>query len=226
MKIARKLTLFLSTMFLTGMVYTSTVIGSPFIEEMPKLTVSADDPNLREWTKPGVNPSDYNSLMIVQPIIFLSEKNKYKGMQPDQMKYFADKVAMIFISKMGSAIEITTTPGPGVLIMNMAITELKMKKKRGILSFTPIGAVAHAATSQTEYEDMNKMAEKINMTDANLEIEFLDGASGERVAIRVLTVEGKQKDREEKSWYALGAEIEELADRFAANYSVSMADKR
>jgi len=46
------------------------------------------------------------------------------------------------------------------------------------------------------------------------------------VAIRVLTVEGKQKDREEKSWYALGAEIEELADRFAANYSVSMADKK
>ena len=213
-----------SMILLSGMIYSSVALGSHFIADMPELSAT-DHPNLQGWTKPGYMPGEYTGLMVVQPSIFLSEDNKYKGIQPDQLKAFADKVAVIFTAKLGQHIEIVNVPGPGVLIMNMAITELKMKKKRGIFGYTPIGAVAHAATSQTEYEDMNKIAEKINMTDATLEIELLDGASEERLAIRVLKVESKQKGREEKSWYALGAEIEDLADKLAANYDASLDGK-
>jgi hypothetical protein len=211
-----------SAIILAMTLFSGVLCASPFIEDMPKLKVSAVDANMQEWTKPGAKGSDYTKLMVTQPQMFLSEENKYKGIQPDQMKLFADRVGMVFTSKMGSVMEIVDKPGPRVLVLNMALTELIMKKKRGIMGFTPIGAVAHAATSQKEYEDLQELAKKIVLKDANLEIEMLDGATGDRLAIRVLRFEGKQKGREEKSWEALGLELRTLADRFHANYSASI----
>jgi hypothetical protein len=222
MKMARHFSILLSAILLSGIAFSASAIDSPFIENMPKLTANADDPNLMEWTMSGVKGSHYGKLMIPQPNIFLSEKNKYKGVQPDQMKLFADRVAMIFTSRMGKIMEIVDKPGEGVLVLNMAITELQMKKKRGILGYTPIGAVVHATQTQNEYEDLSKLAEKILLTDARLEIEMLDGVSGERKAIRILTVEGKAKEREEKSWEALGLEIRQLADKFYTSYEASL----
>ena len=213
----RNSAIFLALVFVSGVLY-----ASPFIEGMPKLTASAGDSDLKEWTKPGVKGSDYTKLLVPQPQIFLSEKNKYKGIQPDQMKAFADRVGMIFTSRMGTVMEIVDRPGSGVLVLDMALTELVMKKKRGILGYSPLGAVAHAATSQKEYEDLQQLAEKIVLKDANLEIEMLDGKTGERVAIRVLSIAGKEKGREEKSWEAMGLELRALAERFHANYSASI----
>jgi hypothetical protein len=60
------------------------------------------------------------------------------------------------------------------------------------------------------------------MKDTNLEIEMVDGATGDRVAIRVLRVEGKQKGREEKSWEAMQLELRTLAEKFHSNYSASI----
>jgi len=217
MTINKSLTIFVAMTLLSGI-----ATASPFIEDMPKLSVNADDKNLKEWTKPGVKGSDYTKLMIPQPLIFLSEKNKYKGIQPDQMKLFADRVAMIFISKMGDVMEIVDQPGEGVMVVEMAITDLVMKKKRGLMGFTPGGALLHAATSQKQYANLQDLAKKIQLTGANLEVEMRDGATGERIAIRILDIEGKQKGREEKSWEALGMELRGLADRFHASYTASI----
>jgi len=222
MKLIRHFSILISAILFLGVAFSASAIDSPFIEDMPKLTANAADANLLEWTMSGVKGSHYGKLMVPQPNIFLSEKNKYKGVQPDQMKLFADRLAMIFTSKMGKIMEIVDEPGPGVLVLNMAITELRMKKKRGILGYTPIGAVVHATQTQNEYEDLTKLAEKVVLTDARLEIELLDGVSGERKAIRILTVEGKEKEREEKSWEALGMEIRQLADRFYTSYEASL----
>jgi hypothetical protein len=211
-----------SAAFLSMIILSGILSASPFIDDMPKLKASAGDQDLQEWTQRGVKGSDYTKLMVSQPLVFLSEKNKYKGIQPDQMKLFADRVAMVFVSKMGTVMEIVDRPGPGVLVLSMAITELSMKKKRGLLGYSPLGAVMHAATSQKEYEDLQKLAKKIVLKDANLEIEMLDGVTGDRLAIRVLKVEGKQKGREEKSWEALGLELRALADKFHSNYSASI----
>jgi hypothetical protein len=189
---------------------------------MPRLKASANDSNLLEWTKPGVKGSTYTKLLVAQPLIFLSEKNKYKGFQPDQMKLFADRVGRVFVTKMSQSMEIVNKPGPGVLVLQMAITELSMKKKRSLLGYTPIGAIVHATQSQSEYEDLGKLAKKVLMKGAVLEMEALDGVSGERVAIRVLNVQGKKKGRDEESWQALRAEIEGLANRFYANYQTSL----
>ena len=195
---------------------------SQFIENLPELKKSSVDSDMLEWTLPSMKLASYTGLVVTQPYVFLAEKNKYDGLSPDQAKFIADRLAEAFIQKMGDVIDVNAAPGPGVMVMNIALTELKMKKKRGLLSFTPIGAVAHAATSQTEYEDMGKFAEKIKLDEANVEIELVDGGTGELLAIRILGIEGKEKGRDEDSWEGLKAEIMALADRFHTNYSRSL----
>lgn len=195
---------------------------SRFIENLPALEVSSDDPGLLEWTKDGLDISDYTKLAIPQPYIFLSDKNKYKGLQPDQMKLLADRLAAIFTARFEDIIDIVEEPGPGVMVMNLAVSELTMKKKRGLMSFTPTGALLHAARANSKIKNLDKLAKKIQLKNANLEVEFVDGVTGELLAVRVLMVSGKQKGREDQSWQALRREISELADRFYKNYSASL----
>ena len=199
---------------------------SSFIEDLPALEKNSEDSNLLEWTGDNVNVLDYNSLHLPQPYIILSEKNKYRGLQPDQLKLFADRLDALFTTRFEEILDVVEQPGPGVLVMNLALTEVKMKKKRGLLGYTPGGALLHAATSQKKYEDLEQLAEKILLKDANLEIELVDGGTGELLAIRILTIEGKEKGREEKSWLGLRAELDDLIDRFSQNYQASLAAAR
>ena len=197
--------------------------SSNFIENLPTLTASSDDSNLLEWTREGLNVAGYPELYVPQPYILLSEENKYRGLQPDQMKLLADRLGAIFRSRFDDIIGIKSQAGPGVMVMNIAITNLVMKKKRGLLAYSPTGALLHAVTANNKV-DLEKLASKVKMKGANLEIEFVDGATGELLAVRILTVTGKEDGREDQSWDALRREISELTDRFYVNYSASLRD--
>ena len=201
-------------------------LRSGFIDDLPALQVNADDPDLFQWKNPEARASDYHRLMIPQPEIFLAEDNKYRGMQPDQMKLIADAIAEAIATRFEGTLELVNEPGPGVIILYMALTDLKMKKKRGVLGYTPIGAIAHGATAQKKYEHPDKLAKKINMISAKLEVEGVDGASGDRIGVHILNIAGKQKGREEKSWEALKDEINDLAERFYKNYTTKRAEEQ
>ena len=205
-----------------GLISAKEAYTSSFIENLPALEASNDDSGLLEWTKDGLDISSYTKLAIPQPYIILSDKNKYKGLQPDQMKLLADRLSAIFSARFEDIIDVVDGAGPGVMVMNLAVSELTMKKKRGLLGYTPGGALLHAATANSKVENLEKMAKKVNLKNANLEVEFVDGVTGELLAVRVLMVSGKEKGREDQSWQALRREISELADRFYKNYSESL----
>ena len=138
----------------------------------------------------------------------------------------ADAIAEAIATRFEGTLELVNEPGPGVIILYMALTDLKMKKKRGVLGYTPIGAIAHGATAQKKYEHPDKLAKKINMISAKLEVEGVDGASGDRIGVHILNIAGKQKGREEKSWEALKDEINDLAERFYKNYTTKRAEEQ
>ena len=63
---------------------------SAHIDDLPPLQASPEDPDLFTWTSGKGTPGKFDRVMVTQPEIFLSEKNKYKGTQPDQLKLLAD----------------------------------------------------------------------------------------------------------------------------------------
>lgn len=221
MKKSKALVGLLSTFLLTSTALAKDQVEIPtksdFIEDLPALEVAADDPDLFRWSPPGGPPAGYDKLMITQPEIFLAEDNRYKGLQPDQLKLLADSVAEAIATRMSDVIEVVDTRGPNTMVLEMALTDLKMKRKRSVLGYVPIGAVVHAVAKNRDTETA-EVAKKIILVNARLEAELVDGVSGERLGVNILVITRKQKDREEESWEALKEEIEDLADRFHANF--------
>jgi len=118
---------------------------SSFIEDLPELSKSKTDKSMLEWTSETANLLDYETLHVPQLVVILSDKNKYKGAQPNQKAMMADRVMALAKAQFGDLLKEADRLGKGILVMNLAITENIMKKKRSLLGFTPAGALMHAA---------------------------------------------------------------------------------
>jgi len=160
--------------------------------------------------------ADYNAVLVDQPEIFIAADSKYKGAKGDQLKALADVARLATIERLeAGGFTIATEPGPDVLYFRWAITDLYLqKKKRGILSYTPIGFVVHA-TKNAAVRDLWK---KIDIAELSLELEVSDLVTGEVLGAAISYRQGLRKDKGQKpelvSWQALDALFSTVGERF------------
>jgi len=134
--------------------------------------------------------ASYSKVMIDQPEIFIDPDSKYKGLKPDTMVDIAESLRAAVSEGVSEQYELVTEPGDGVLYLHWAITNMFLQKpKRGVLSFTPVGAVVHGAKgARSEFVDKNTLVE---MT---LEVEVLDSQSGD-IVFAIILDRGQRKDK-------------------------------
>ncbi len=134
----------------------------------------------------------YNKIMVDQPEIWLDEDSDYRGMKPDNAKAVADLIrARVTENVTKRGYKVVEEPGPDVLYMRLALTDLYLKKKkRGILSFTPVGRVAHIGA-----QAVKDMMSKVDIIEMALQAELLDSQSEEVLAAMVIK-RGARKDKE------------------------------
>ncbi len=149
----------------------------------------------------------YNTVMVDQPEIHIAGDSKYKGAKGDHLKQLADvgRLAMIERIESGGEWKVVDKPGPGVLYMRWAISDLYLKKKkRGVLSYTPVGMVVHT-TAQAAIQDLWK---KVDIVELGVMVEFSDSVSGEVLSAGI-TQRGARKakgqSQELVSWQQLDA---------------------
>ena len=146
--------------------------------------------------------ANYSAVMIDQPEIFIAPNSKYKGMKPDDMKQLADAFRSAMAASLSTTYMIVDQPGPNVLYMRFAISNVQLKKKKkGLFSYTPIGLVAGAAKSAMT-SDFTK---KIDLKGVTVEVEILDSVSEEQLAALLEMRSGKKDDP--ASWAELEALI-------------------
>ena len=159
--------------------------------------------------------ADYNAVLVDQPEIFIAADSKYKGAKGDQLKALADVARLAAIERLeAGGFRVETEPGPDVLYLRWAITDLYLqKKKRGVLSFTPLGMVVHA-TKGAATRDLWK---KIDIAELSMELEVSDLVTGEILATAVTSRQGLRKDKGQKaelvSWQALDALFGTVGER-------------
>ena len=136
----------------------------------------------RAWIKDGLADQlvEFSAVMVDQPEIYLSEDTKDKFAKPDALKQLADTMRMAMVERLeAGGYTVTDQPGQNVLFMRWAISNLYVKKKkRGIFSYTPLGAVVHA-TAQAAIKDL---WEKVDIVEMTIELEFYDSATEELLA--------------------------------------------
>jgi hypothetical protein len=159
--------------------------------------------------------ANYDKIMIDQPWIYVDPDSKSKGMKPDTMTTIAETMRSAVSDAINEKYSVVEEPGEGVMYFRWAITNMYLQKpKRNLLSFTPVGIVAHAAKSGlSDFVDKNKLV------DLRLEAELLDSVTGELFV--ALTLErGQRKDKSAKisedpaTWEELFAIGTGLGQRF------------
>jgi len=159
--------------------------------------------------------ADYTAILVDQPEIFIAADSKYRGAKGDQLKQLADVARLALLERLeANGITVAYEPGPDVLYLRWAITDLYLKKKkRGLLSYTPIGMVVHT-TKQAAVRDMWK---KINIVEFAVEMESSDLVTGEILIAVVSRKQGlrKEKGQEEDivTWQELDALFSTLGER-------------
>jgi len=172
--------------------HTATAQDSGFLSDYDQLHFSSEHGNAMVFAADGAIEmmAQYDSIMIDQPELFISADSKYKGMKPDTMTTLAENLRAAITEGVQGRYDVVENPGKSTLYMRMAATELYVQKaKRGLLSYTPVGAAATAVKNvASDFLDKNTLVE---MT---LEAEVLDSTTGKTLVAMVIQ-RGQRKDK-------------------------------
>ena len=160
--------------------------------------------------------SDATSIMVDQPEVWVDPESKYKGIKPDAIKVLADSFRQGLTENLAQEFEIVDEPGPGVIYVHWAITDLYLaKKKKSPLSYTPAGMVLSGAKNAV----ISDIWKKVDMVEMTLEVEMIDADTGEILAAGII-MEGARKDkkagqkkRDPVTWDEVDALVDTLAAR-------------
>ncbi len=80
------------------------------------------------WIRPGTDFSGYHGLMFDRVIFFFAPDSAYKGMDPHELKELSDLFHRQFRNALRKNYPLVNAPGPGVVRIRFAITDLKQNR--------------------------------------------------------------------------------------------------
>ena len=201
---------FFLTMTAFGTALAQDLQSSGFLSDYSQLKKTSDKYMGHSYLVQGAEDrmANYTAVMIDQPEIFIAPNSKYKGIKPDDMKDLADAFRTSMSQSLAQDFMIVEQAGPNVLYIRFALSNLQLKKKKkGLLSYTPVGFVAGAAKSALT-SDITK---KIDLKGLTMEMEVLDSDSEQQLAAAVEVRSGSKE--EPASWAELEALIAVYSQR-------------
>jgi hypothetical protein len=93
------------------------------------------------WLKPGVDFGKYNKVMLDSVIFFFADSSGYKGIDPQALKELADACDLQVINVLKGTYPIVAEPGPDVVRIRFAITDLEQSRPvlSAVTTVVPIG---------------------------------------------------------------------------------------
>lgn len=150
---------------------------SGFLEDYSKLTEGGNSGFTRTYIAPGAPDAMANitNLMVDQPEIFIDPASKYKGVKPSDAVAVAEELRAAFIQGIQKTVPVVEEAGEGTGLLSWAVTNIRVnKKKRGVLGYTPVGAVAYGVKS-----GLSDVVDKTRAFDVTFEVEGRDAATGQ-----------------------------------------------
>jgi len=134
------------------------------------------------WSVPDMQArfgSYPNGLYLDSPEVLVSADSDYRGGKPEDLAQVAAMMRDALADRLKTGgYKLADKPGAGVLVFRIAVTDLRMKKKkRGLLAYTPIGAVVKVGA-----DALREMMDKVDITGMTMQAELQDGQTGEVLA--------------------------------------------
>jgi len=171
----------------------------------------------------------YQNVLVDEPVIFIAADSPYTGFKPSDLAALSELVRLSFIEGLTAQpvsfghYEAVDQPGAGTLYVRLALKNVHIRKnKRGVLAYTPVGAIAHSA------KNMGKdTLDKTTLVELTVEGELQDSQSGE-VLFAVSMSRGQRADKAAKikeeaaNWEATG----EIAGAFGRRLACRLDNTR
>jgi hypothetical protein len=153
---------------------------SGFLQDYSQLKPGGDDQAALVYIKPGINLKSYNKLMFERIRVMLSDKADYQALDPVVLKELTDYYQNAIFKAVKGGYEIVDQPGPDVLRVRVAITQLQPSSPvaNTMSTIIPVGMVVAGATKAATDENLGT-------GEAGTEFEMLDSVTGERLAAAV-----------------------------------------
>jgi hypothetical protein len=98
--------------------------GSGFLKDYSKLQTDPDDESLKWWEKKGVDWKRYKRLMIDPVVVYYNPEAENRQIEPDVLKELTDYFRTVVIKEVQDSYPVVDRPGPDVLRIRAAITDL------------------------------------------------------------------------------------------------------
>lgn len=134
----------------------------------------------KRYIKEGVDFSKYNKLMLDGVVFYLADDAQYKGINAEEVKELSDTFNQAVVDAIGKDYPLVSEPGPNVLRIRVAITNLEPANpgKSVLTTVTPIGLglslLKKGATGSYP-----------GVGNTGIEAELLDSLTNERVGAAV-----------------------------------------
>ena len=158
-----------------------------------------------------------DAIMVDQPEISISPASPYNSAKPDELKAISEFMRTTIVERLQSrGLRIVDHEGENVLYLRVALTHLQLKKKRrGVLSYTPVGAVVHGVKSAVQ-EVMNE----VDIIDMAGQAEVAASHTGEVLGAMVTRPRGAAGTTgggkpERMTFEEFKAHVDEYSDRLA-----------
>jgi uncharacterized protein DUF3313 len=149
----------------------------------------------------------YKAVMVDEPEVLISANSDYKGAKPTDLEAISALVRKdISDALTAGGYGVVDSPGPNVLYLRTAVTDLSLKrKKRPLLGYTPAGFIIKAGIDATR-----DMMGKYDIMGAAIQAQITDSASNE-VLVEFVALRGNNGQR--MKFDELEADIKSFASR-------------
>ena len=125
-----------------------------FLSDYSMLAPVEGDPGAYRYVDDAVDFTKYSKLLIDRIKVWYKDDSDYKGIDPDDLKALTDYFHQAIVKAVGDDYEIVTEPGPDVLRVRIAVTDLVPNKPAAsvVTLAVPFAWVADAGTGGAKGE--------------------------------------------------------------------------
>ena len=171
-----------------------------FLSDYSHLQPEAEGSKTMIYMNPQADNKKYKKFLIERIIVWLKDDAEYKGIDPDAFKAMTDYFREALVRELGSEYPVVTEPGPDVMRLRIAITDLVPTKTAVtvLVLVTPYATVADLASSAASKGGAGSPP---YLGHAGIEAEGIDSETLQPVFVYVDERYGKKYDAENPGSY-------------------------
>ena len=161
-----------------------------FLSDYSKLAPVEGDESAYKYVDNAVDFSNYGKLLLDRIKVWYKDDSDYKGIDPDDLKALTDYFHQAIVKAVGDDYEIVSEPGPDVLRVRIAVTDLVPNKaEASVVSLAiPFAWVADAGSGAAKGE----VGSTAFTGEATIEMEAMDSVSSQQVGAYIDKEVGKK----------------------------------